>query len=194
MPSNMPQVTMFSYPVSSMSRPGLVLNRGETRPSMITRPAAGTYTPAITRRSVDFPADPRPPRRRLPQERRPHHVDEVEEKIDVDEPRKSRSKLIAREEDRGHEHRDLEQAGHHLLNISKARARHPQQRHHPDTVDGDGEKARDDQQRGRGERHARIEGNGHEDEEIVTEDDEIPPDDRSCQHRMRKRRLPDETR
>src|SRR5437870_2148659 len=136
--------------------------------------------------------DPRPPRRRLPQERRPHHIDEVEEEIDVDEPPESRSKLIAREEDRGHEHRDLEQAGHHLLNISKARARHPEQRHHPDTVDGDGEKARDDQQRGRGERHARIEGNGHEDEEIVTEDDEIPPDDRPRQHRIGKRHLLDE--
>src|SRR2546426_568716 len=155
-------------------------------------PAINPELPSPADDGGDRHDDPGPPRRRLPQERRPHHVDEVEEKIDVDEPRKSRSKLIAREEDRGHEHRDLEQAGHHLLNISKARARHPEQRHHPDTVDGDGEKARDDQQCGRGERNPRIEGDGHEDEEVVTEDDEIPPDDRPRQHRIGKRHLLDE--
>src|SRR5262249_50687074 len=105
----------------------------------------------------DRHGDPRPRLRRPSQERRPHDVDEVEEQIDLDERRESRSKLITGEEDRGHEHRDLEQAGYDLLDIAVTGARHPEQRHHPDAIDRNDENAGDDEQRRRGDRNARIE-------------------------------------
>src|SRR2546425_3188520 len=62
--------------------------------------------------------EPAPYRGRLPEERRPHDLDEVIQRVEIGEQPESPPELLAAEEYRRHEHRDLQQARDHLLDVA----------------------------------------------------------------------------